>query len=182
MIISSTSSVAFIFSSSLKNGRLDKIWHHETRVNSNLFYQYAHDMDTYVCSMSVKLCLLQCIVFFFMFCLAVFFYVTHQELLLLSYYTVLRRLYVARECKINFNKKTSLVQHNYNSFLGGMHADLSNVATQIRSLSIRQMLTILANWLAGKLSTMPDYLSRLDNKFNAKIFPNLFGRSICQIQ
>ncbi|KAK3734245.1 hypothetical protein RRG08_049663 [Elysia crispata] len=55
-----------------------------------------------------------------------------------------------------------------------MHADLSNVATKIWSLAIRQNLTISAKWLAGKLNTMPDYLSRLDNKYNWTIHPNLF--------
>ena len=55
-----------------------------------------------------------------------------------------------------------------------MHADLSNVATKIWSLAIRQDLTISAKLLAGKLNTMPDYLSRLDNKYNWTIHPNLF--------
>ena len=58
----------------------------------------------------------------------------------------------------------------YINFQGGMHADLS----KIWSLAIRQNLTISAKWLAGKLNTMPDYLIRLDNKYNWTIHPNLF--------
>lgn len=62
----------------------------------------------------------------------------------------------------------------YINFQGGMHADLSSVATQIWSLAIKNNLTISAKWLAGKLNTIPDYLSRLDNKHNWKIHPDLF--------
>ena len=76
-------------------------------------------------------------------------------------------------------KKVQILTDNvscaaYINFQGAMHADLFNVATKIWSLAIRQNLTISAKWLAGKLNTMPDYLSRLDNKYNWTIHPNLF--------
>ena len=62
----------------------------------------------------------------------------------------------------------------YINFQGGMHADLSIVATQIWSLAIENDLTISTKWLAGKMNTLPDYLSCLDNKHSWKIDPNLF--------
>ncbi|GFO01091.1 enzymatic polyprotein [Plakobranchus ocellatus] len=76
-------------------------------------------------------------------------------------------------------KRVQILTHKvscaaYINFEGGMHADLSNVATHIWSAALKNNLTISAKWLAGKQHTMPDYLSRLDNKYKWKIHPNLF--------
>jgi len=76
-------------------------------------------------------------------------------------------------------KRVSILTDNvttaaYINFQGGPHADLSLVATQIWSLSIKQNFSISAKWLAGKLNVVPDFLSRFNSKYNWRIHPGLF--------
>ena len=62
----------------------------------------------------------------------------------------------------------------YVNFQGGIHADLSDIATKIWITAIKFNLSISAKWLAGKLNTTADRLSRLDNKSNWALHPYVY--------
>ena len=96
----------------------------------------------------------------------------------------MREITAVLRCLLSFknvlqNKRVSILTDNvttaaYINFQGGPCADLSKVATEIWGLSVRYNMTITAKWLAGKLNTIPDFLSRYSSKYNWKLHPALF--------
>jgi len=62
----------------------------------------------------------------------------------------------------------------YVNFQGGIHPELSDIATKIWITAIKFNLTISAKWLAGRLNKTADRLSRLDNKSNWALHPYVY--------
>ena len=61
------------------------------------------------------------------------------------------------------------------NFMGSSHRDLSEVASKIWSLAIRNSIEIQAKFLPGKSNVHADFLSRLPQKYEWILHPHIFA-------